>query len=128
MFKINPAIPITQQMLDEIIVDVQSLYPEAVAISLVGTYARPEPPSPKRHDVDVLIRFPEMKETEYSIRMRDESQLWEKWRTKSPVTIDFLMRFGAVEPRYGHHQERLEAGLPTPEVIIWGSLAQETKP
>ena len=111
--------PLPWELVRELVQDVKELYPEAVACSIVGTYARPETPSQKPHDVDLLVKFQEMpNETKTSIQMRNDLPLWEKWRKKSPVTLDVLLRFGNTEPGYGQHQYRIEQGLPTPEVEI----------
>ena len=116
---LHPATPVQPALVVELLEDLRTLYPEATAVSIVGTYARTnEQPSAKPHDLDVLVRFPENLDKQV-IQRRDDMELWTKWRKKSPVTIDVLMRFGEIEPGYGQHQYRQEQKLPTPEVKIW---------
>jgi predicted nucleotidyltransferase len=122
MIKLHKDIPITRVQLNEIVKDVRKLYPEAVGVSIVGTYARTgeEVSRARSHDVDILVRFPEDADRTI-IEARNDEWLWNKWREdKVGVTIDFLMRFGEKEPRYGQHVWRMEQGLPRPEIRIWG--------
>jgi len=125
---LHKEIPISKSQINEIIRDIRKLYPEAVGVSVVGTYARSREAinKTKSHDVDVLIKFPENID-EHEINARRDESLWNKWRRdKIGVTIDFLKRFGEKEPFYGQHRWRLKKGLPVPEIEIWKSMPTRT--
>ena len=108
--------PLSTDRLNDIISDIRNLYPEADKISIVGTYARTnESPSEKKHDVDLLIHFPENIDKQEIVKRRDDN-LWNKY---SKDNLDFLIRVGDEVTNYGQHQYRLDSGLSTPEVKVW---------
>ncbi len=110
------SLPISEADLENIISDIRKLYPEADAVSIVGTYARVDKvPSTKSHDIDLLIHFPAWIDKDIIERRYDE-ELWHKWYHKN---IDFLRKFGDEDTKYGQHISRIEEGLPTPEIKVW---------
>jgi predicted nucleotidyltransferase len=118
--RLHKEFPVTPQKLTQIISDIRRLYPETDSISIVGTYARlSEKPPDKKHDVDILIHFPQPTNRRL-IEDRDDSSLWYKWSGyKADPVIDFLFMFGKTEPRYGQHVWRMENKLKTPKVLVW---------
>jgi hypothetical protein len=127
---VHPSIPLTEHQLGSIVYDIKALYPEAIGVSVVGTYARAnEPVSPgTSHDVDILIKFPSGVDR-IEIEGRNDDSLWNKWRKdKIGVVVDFLKQFGKEEPKYGQHVWRMKEGLPTPEVPLWTKSIIERDP
>jgi hypothetical protein len=121
MLKLHKDFPLPAPYLIVLIRDILELYPETKKISIVGTYARLDEPvsSKKKHDLDILIHFPETKE-ELRIRQRNDDSIWRKWgEDRVGITVDFLMKFGRKNSKYGKHLWRQEQKLPTPSITIW---------
>jgi len=120
MTNLHERLPVSKSILGRILTDIRKLYPETDSISIVGTYARlNEKPTDKKHDVDILIHFPE-KTNRKLIENRNDDALWGKWSNhRSNPPVDFLFMFGSEESKYGQHQWRLHNNLNTPKILVW---------
>ena len=131
-----------RKTLSKVLDHIKEVYPEVENIKMVGSFARGEPDTKmfgsrlKKSDIDILMEFP--KGSNLTQLTRREQPLWDKWnkyidmptqpgKANSPFesaspwkrTIDFLKSISGEHSHVGQHLERLEGGLPTPEISLW---------
>ena len=128
-----------RKTLSKVLDHIKEVYPEVENIKLVGGFARGTPDTTmfggklKKSDIDLLLEFPKSVD-KYSLGRRSDP-LWQRWsgygkESGQPInpwgrTVDFLNTIIGEHSHTGQHLQRLEEGLPTPEISLWKKSVQQ---